>query len=110
MRFSVRLNTNPKLLLCKGLQFRCAGPGAIPGTYKVTVDDRQPDAGAMKTEADAQAKKAGVQYSMIPQEIQVRAMKAAKGSLPGKYQIASTSDLEVEVKAQSNKINLELKD
>ena len=29
--FSVRLNTTPKLLLCKGLQFRCAGPGSDGG-------------------------------------------------------------------------------
>ena len=86
------------------------GDGAIPGMYKITVDDREPDQQKMKAEADAQAKKQGREFSQIPQEIQAKAMRKAKGVVPGKYQIASTSDVEKEVKAQSNKIDVELKD
>ncbi|SIO57060.1 hypothetical protein SAMN05444166_5338 [Singulisphaera sp. GP187] len=84
--------------------------GALPGKYKVTIDDRQLDADAMRSEADAVAKKKGVTYTAIPQELQANALKSLKSTLPGKYQISSTSDLEVEVKAQSNTIGLELKD
>lgn len=86
------------------------GDGAIPGAYKVTVDDRELDQGKLKEAADAQAKKQGSQFSQIPQELQAKALKTAKGTLPGKYQLASTSDVEKEVKAQSNSIDVELKD
>lgn len=84
--------------------------GALPGKYKVTIDDRHLDADAMRSEADAVAKKKGVTYTAIPQELQAKALKSLKSSLPGKYQTASTSDFEVEVKSQPNAINLELKD
>ncbi|WP_406694704.1 hypothetical protein V5E97_26990 [Singulisphaera sp. Ch08] len=84
--------------------------GAIPGKYKVTIDDRELDADAMRASADAEAKKKGVSYSVIPQHLQAGALKKMKSLLPGKYQIASTSDLEVEVKNESNTFNLELKD
>lgn len=86
------------------------GDGAIAGKYKVTIDDRELDPEAMRSEADAVAKKKGVTYTAIPQELQAKALKNLKSSLPGKYQIASTSDLEVEVKEESNTIDLELKD
>ncbi|AGA27898.1 hypothetical protein [Singulisphaera acidiphila] len=84
--------------------------GAIPGKYKVTVDDRELDQDAMRASADAEAKKKGVAYNVIPQHLQASALQKMKSSLPGKYQISSTSDLEVEVKNQSNTFNLELKD
>lgn len=84
--------------------------GAIPGKYKVTVDDRELDRDAMRASADAEAKKKGVDYVVIPQHLQAGALKKMKSSLPGKYQIASTSDLEVEVKNASNTLDLELKD
>jgi hypothetical protein len=84
--------------------------GALPGKYKVTIDDRALDPNAMRSEADSAAKKKGVTYTAIPQELQAKALKSLKSSLPGKYQIASTSDLEVEIKPQSNTLNLDLKD
>jgi hypothetical protein len=84
--------------------------GAIPGKYKVTVDDRQLDAEAVRSEADAVGKKKGVTYAAIPQELQAKALKNLKSSLPGKYQISSTSDIEVEVKPETNTFDLELKD
>ena len=86
------------------------GDGAIPGTYKVTVDDRELDQGKLRDEADALGKKKGITYNQIPQELQIAANKKVKGSLPGKYQIPSTTDVEKEVKEQSNKIDIELKD
>ncbi len=86
------------------------GDGAFPGIYKVTVDDRQLDAQKLKADADAQAKKRGVTYNAIPQELQAQASKSAKGALPGKYQLTETSNLEKEVKAQSNTIDFELTD
>ena len=87
------------------------GDGALPVTYKVTVDDREVDMGHLQADSDALAKKKGLEkFGSIPQELMGKASKAAKGSLPGKYQIASTSDVEKEVKAQSNKIDIELKD
>jgi hypothetical protein len=84
--------------------------GAIPGKYKITIDDRELDADAMQSAAEAEAKKKGVTFSVIPQHLQVKALKKLKSSIPGKYQISSTSDLEVEVKAESNTLDLELKD
>jgi hypothetical protein len=86
------------------------GDGAIPGKYKVTLDDRQLDEAKLKAQADELGRRKGMKLSMIPQEYQAAALKKAKGVLPGKYQVASTSDVEVEVKPQSNRIDIELKD
>ncbi|MHC5539955.1 hypothetical protein ACYOEI_17180 [Singulisphaera rosea] len=86
------------------------GDGAFPGSYKVTVDDRQVDSGKVQAEANEQAKKKGLTYNAIPQELQIKAAKKAKGALPGKYQIPETTDITKEVKAQSNSIDVELKD
>jgi hypothetical protein len=84
--------------------------GAIPGKYKVTVDDRKPDEAKMKEKTAALAKKTNMQPGIIPQEIQAAAFKTAKGVVPGKYQIADTSDIEVVVKPETNSINIDLKD
>ena len=91
------------------------GDGAMPGEYKVTVDDREADEGAMKAEADKAAAKKGVEGGfsggkMIPQDIQAKALKAAKSRLPGKYQLPSTTDKTVTVKAETNKFDIELTD
>jgi hypothetical protein len=87
------------------------GDGALVGKYKVTVDDRELDSGEMRAAADAAAKKKGQPaYGAIPQDIQVNALKKMKSGIPGKYQIASTSDIELEVKPQANKFDIELKD
>ncbi|MHC5541310.1 peptidase associated/transthyretin-like domain-containing protein [Singulisphaera rosea] len=86
------------------------GDGALPGSYKVTVDDRQVDSNQVQTDSNALAKKRGVTYNAIPQELQIKAAKKAKGALPGKYQIAETSDLQKDVKAESNTIDINLAD
>jgi hypothetical protein len=86
------------------------GDGAIPGKYKVTVDDRQLDEAKLKAQAEELGRQKGMKLSMIPQEYQAAALKQAKGVVPGKYQIPSTSDVEVEVKSQSNTIDIQLKD
>jgi hypothetical protein len=84
--------------------------GALPGKFKVTVDDRKPDEGLMKAKTADLAKKTKMLPGMVPQDIQAAALKKAKGILPGKYQIPSTSDVEVDVKPQTNTINIDLKD
>ena len=86
------------------------GDGALPGTYKVTVDDRQVNDQQVKADLDALSKQRGINYSRPPEEMLLKATKAAKGALPGKYQIPSTSGLEKQVKAESNTFNFELTD
>lgn len=79
------------------------GDGALPGAYKVTVDDREVDEAKVKSQADDLAKKHKMgNITQIPPELQGKAMKAAKGSIPGKYQIDSTSNLEAKVEPKSN--------
>ena len=84
--------------------------GALPGMYKVTIDDRQTDTAKAQAEVDALAKKRGVTYSRIPEGFQGRAKNLIKGVVPGKYQTPETSGLEKEVKAQSNTIDFVLTD
>ncbi len=61
--------------------------GAVPGEYRVTVDDRETDQAALKAEADKLAAKKGMEKSyrgaMIPQDMQAKASKASKSRLPG---------------------------
>jgi hypothetical protein len=64
----------------------------------------------MKAHAAELARKTRMKSSMIPPEFQAAALKNARGAVPGKYQIAATSDVEVEVKPGSNTLNIELKD
>jgi hypothetical protein len=87
------------------------GDGAMPGVYKVTVDTRQIDEAKLKSEAAEVGKKHGMEgMGQIPQELQAKALKDAKGTIPGKYQIPETSDIEVTVKEESTKLTIELKD
>ncbi|WZP00916.1 hypothetical protein EP7_002575 [Isosphaeraceae bacterium EP7] len=84
--------------------------GAIPGTYKVTVSDRQLDSGALQAESDALAKKKKVTYTRIPPELQAKAVAKHKatGTIPARYEAPTTSGLEKEVKSGSNTIDIEL--
>lgn len=88
--------------------------GALEGEYLVTVDDRETDTESLKKEAEKLAAKKGMEKfsggAMIPQDMQAKALQSAKGRLPGKYQIASATDVKVTVKPQSNTIDIELKD
>jgi len=88
--------------------------GALPGEYKVTVDDREVDAAKLKADAKEAATKKGMDGfsggAMIPQDLQAKALKASKSRLPGKYQIAETSDKKVTVEAKSNTFEIELTD
>ncbi len=88
--------------------------GAVPGEYKVTVDDREVDEGKLKADTEKEAAKKGIEKfsggAMIPQELQAKAMKDAKGRLPGKYQLPETSDKTVTVKESPNTIDIELTD
>jgi hypothetical protein len=88
--------------------------GAMPGEYKVTVDDRQVDEGKLKADAEKEAVKKGVEKfsggAMIPQELQAKALKSSKSRLPGKYQLPETSDKTLTVKESSNSFDIELTD
>jgi hypothetical protein len=87
------------------------GDGALPGDYVVTVDTREIDTDKLKVDAAAAAKKAGhPEATAIPQELQAKAFSSAKGMIPGKYQLAPSSDLNAKVEEKSNKFDFELKD
>jgi hypothetical protein len=87
------------------------GDGAMPGTYKVIVDTRDIDSEKVNAEAAEVAKKHGIQgKGIVPQEITAKSFKDSKSTIPGKYQIPETSDIEVTVKEQSNTLTIELKD
>jgi hypothetical protein len=87
------------------------GDGAMPGVYKVTVDTRQIDDAKVKSDAAEVAKKHGMDgMGQVPQELSAKSLKNAKSTIPGKYQIPDTSDIEVTVKEQSNDLKIELKD
>jgi hypothetical protein len=88
--------------------------GAMPGEYKVTVDDREVDGAKLKAATEKEAAKRGVEKfsggAMIPQELQAKALQDAKGRLPGKYQIPETSDVTITVREQAETFQIELKD
>jgi len=76
--------------------------GALPGSYKVTVIST-----AMDTkELEAVAK--GGQFHH--DEKFAKAVAESKNLVPAKYKLAETSDKTVEVKNQSNKIDIDLTD
>lgn len=82
------------------------GDGAFVGKYKVTVDSRSPDMAA----AEAAGKAKGATSVMIPQDFVAKAYKKAKSAVPDKYNSAGKTDLNAEVKEESNKFTFELKD
>jgi hypothetical protein len=90
------------------------GDGALAGEYKVTVDDRETDTAALKTQADELAKKKGMEKfsggAMIPQDMQAKALQATKSRLPGKYQLAETTDQTITIKEGKNDITIDLTD
>jgi hypothetical protein len=86
------------------------GDGALPGEYVVTVDTREIDEAQVKAEAEKLAKKHGMaNLSQMPPELQAKALKQAKSSIPTKYQ-GSQSDLTAKVEEKSNDFTFELKD
>jgi hypothetical protein len=87
------------------------GDGVLPGEYKVTVDQREIDEGKVKAATEDLGKKHGMdKVSQIPPELQGKAMREAKSEIPGKYQIAETSDLTAKVDASNTTFSFELKD
>jgi hypothetical protein len=89
------------------------GDGALPGEYKVTVDEREVDEAALKADTAktiGKKNKGDLKIAMPIPELQAKALKKAKSSIPGKYQIDATSDLTAKVEEKSNKFEFELKD
>jgi hypothetical protein len=89
------------------------GDGVLAGDYKVTVDTRQVDEDQIKSQASDLAKKHGMAGGMagqVPQELQAKALKSAKSSIPGKYQTPETSDLTAKVSDSQRAFDFELKD
>jgi hypothetical protein len=90
--------------------------GAFPGKYKVTVSAMDTDAAKVKAEADIRklAAKAKVDVDTshgIPDPAMMsKALRTAKNKVPTKYASPATTDLKVEVKAETNSIPIELKD
>jgi len=76
--------------------------GALPGKYKVTVVSKDVDT----TELQAVAK--GGQFHH--DKTFAKALKNAKALVPSKYSLPDTSGLERDVKEQTNKIDIDLKD
>lgn len=87
------------------------GDGVLAGDYKVSVDDREASQELVKSEASKLAKQHGMDGGApVPPEVQAMALKKAKSTLPGKYQIAETSDLKATVDAGHTTFDFELKD
>jgi hypothetical protein len=87
------------------------GDGALPGEYKVTVSAREVDEAKLKADSEALAVKHGLPKTpMMPPELQAKANKVAKSSLPKKYESPGTSDLSAKVEEHSNRLDFELKD
>jgi hypothetical protein len=87
--------------------------GALPGKYKVTVDTRQIDEAAAHAAAEENAKQKGItgpSSAMIPQDIQAKLLKQSKNSIPGKYQLAETTDLTATVEEHPKEIDFKLTD
>jgi hypothetical protein len=87
------------------------GDGALPGEYRVTVSAREVDEAKLKSDSEALAAKHGMgKMAMMPPELQAKANKEAKSSLPKKYESPDTSGLTAKVKEQSNTFDFELTD
>ncbi|MFO0890006.1 MAG: hypothetical protein U0790_12815 [Isosphaeraceae bacterium] len=89
------------------------GDGALPGSYKVTVDTREADQAASKAAAEKYIKeklKYKGEITQIPPEIQSKILTQTKSSVPSKYISAGTTDITVTVEEKSNTLNIELKD
>jgi hypothetical protein len=86
--------------------------GALPGKYKVTVDTRQIDEAAAHAAAEENAKKKGITGAspVIPQDIQAKLLKQSKNVIPGKYQLAETTDLTATVEEHPKEIDFKLTD
>jgi hypothetical protein len=89
------------------------GDGALPGEYKVSIDAREVDDQKLKAETDkvlAKKNKGEMKVMMPIPELQAKAVKEAKSSIPTKYQSAEASKLDATVKEQSNSFEFKLTD
>jgi hypothetical protein len=87
------------------------GDGALPGKYKVVVDTRQIDEGALKTAAEKYATEKKIEgLKVVPQHLQAQFSEKATPVTPLKYLTAQSSDKEVTVPDHSATIDIDLTD
>jgi hypothetical protein len=88
------------------------GDGAMAGEYFVTIIAKDVDQGKVAAESDELFKKHGMgKTAMMPPELLAKATKAAKSSIPTKYEDPGQSGLKATVtEGGSNKFEFELKD
>jgi hypothetical protein len=89
------------------------GDGALPGDYLVTISAREVDEEKLKAETEKIMAKHGMTGkvgAMVPPELQAKAAKDAKSSLPKKYEDPKTSKLTAKVVEGSNSFDFPLTD
>ncbi len=87
------------------------GDGVVEGDYIVTITSKELNQGQVSKEAEELATKHGMgKQAMIPPELLAKASKAAKSSLPAKYENPATSDLKAKVGPDSKTFKFDLKD
>ena len=88
------------------------GDGVLPGEYFVTISAKEIDQSKFAADSEALAKKHGqAKMPMMPPELQAKASKEAKSSIPTKYENAGPGALDAKVtEGGPNKFDFELKD
>jgi hypothetical protein len=87
------------------------GDGALPGSYKVTINALDADLSKADEDTKKLAQKANVQAGGMPDQVAVaKVFKEAKNAVPAKYAQIATSGLAAEVKPEPNTFNFDLAD
>jgi hypothetical protein len=87
------------------------GDGMFAGSYDVTITDLAVDFSSAQDATLKKAEQAKTAAPVMPDQVAVaKAYKAAANSVPAKYGQIATAGLRFEVKPQSNKFEIDLKD
>jgi hypothetical protein len=77
----------------------------------VTVSDKQLDSGVVAAESEKAAQKHGMgKMAMMPPEVLGKAGKAAKGSIPKKYEFPGSTPLEAKIENEGKTFDFKLTD